>query len=97
MLSGPLLYIVGGWDRSATWLMIKLLIVFGLFLPIECFDYHLSHLGGNKRRAFARGGAVWRERKVHQHWWFLLVTTPLIVYFTGIVVFLAVTKIGIGG
>src|SRR3546814_4968749 len=35
MISGPLLYWVGGWDRSATWLMIKLLIVVGFFLPIE--------------------------------------------------------------
>lgn len=96
MVSGPLLYWVGGWDTSATWLTIKLLIVLGLFLPIEVFDYHLSHLGGNKRHALARGGAAHRERKLHQHWWFLLVTTPLIIYFTGIVVFLAVTKIGIG-
>src|SRR3546814_940342 len=29
MISGPLLYWVGGWDSSATWLMIKLLIVVG--------------------------------------------------------------------
>src|SRR3546814_1694152 len=35
MISGPLLYWVGGWDSSATWLMIKLLIVVGFFLPIE--------------------------------------------------------------
>src|SRR3546814_6712555 len=66
MISGPLLYWVGGWDSSATWLMIKLLIVVGFFLPIECFDYHLSHLGGNKRKALASGGTQHRERKLHQ-------------------------------
>src|SRR3546814_18469165 len=76
MISGPLLYWVGGWDSSATWLMIKLLIVVGFFLPIECFDYHLSHLGGNKRKALASGGTQHRERTLHLHWRFLLVPTP---------------------
>src|SRR5262245_44120227 len=54
--TGPVLYWVGGWDTSATWLTIKLLVVFGLFLPIEFLDYHLSHFSGNKRKAWARGG-----------------------------------------
>lgn len=92
MISGPALYIAGGWDGSATWLTLKLLIVFGLFLPIEFFDYHLSHLGGNKHRVRSRDGELAHERKIQQHWWFFLVTTPLIVWFATIVVFLAVTR-----
>lgn len=92
MISGPLLFVAGGWDTSATWLMLKLLIVFGLFLPIEVMDYHLSHFGGNKMKVLAHAGPAAREAKVHQHWLFLVVTTPLIVVFAMAVVFLAVLK-----
>lgn len=93
MITGPLLYWVGGWDTRATWLSLKLLIVLGLFLPIEFFDYHLSHFAGNKRKARARGGDAEHERKLHQHWWFLLTTTPAIIFFALIVVWLACSKV----
>ncbi len=92
MISGPMLYLAGGWNTDSGWLTLKLLIVFGLFLPIEFFDYHLSHLGGNKRRVLARSGALAHERKVQQHWWFFLVTTPVIIWFATIVVYLAVAR-----
>lgn len=90
--TGPLLFWLGAWSTNATWLTFKLLIVVGIFLPIEVFDYHLSHFAGNKRKALARGGEAERLRKLHQHWWFLLITTPTIIFFTLIVVFLAITK-----
>ena len=95
IVTGPLLYWVGGWDTSATWLTLKLLIVAGIIVPMECFDYHLSHFAGNKRNAEARGGPEERERKLHQHWWFLLITTPYVIFFLFIIVFLAVTKYGV--
>ncbi|RLP52379.1 MAG: hypothetical protein D6160_21265 [Ketobacter sp.] len=95
MVSGPLLYLAAGWNTSSTWLTLKLLIVFGLFLPIEFLDYHLSHLGGNKHAVLAQQGPEAHERKIRQHWWFFLITTPLITYFAVIVVFLAVTKPGL--
>jgi uncharacterized membrane protein len=94
LVTGPLLYWVGGWDTSATWLTFKLLVVVGILIPIEVFDYHLSHLGGNKRKAQARGGDAERERKLHQHWWFLLISTPYVIFFLLLIVFLAVTKYG---
>lgn len=48
MVSGLLLYLVAGWNISLIWLILKLLIVFGLFLLIEFFDYYFFYLGGNK-------------------------------------------------
>lgn len=95
LISGPLLYIAAGWSTSATWLTLKLAIVICVFLPIEFVDYHLSHFKGNKQRVLEQQGPEAHEHKLRQHWWFFLVTTPLITYFAFIVVFLAIVKPGI--
>lgn len=96
LASGLLLFWVGGWDTRTSWLMLKLLIVFGIFLPIEMFDYHLAHFGGNKAKARARGGEQESERKLQQHWWFLVASTPPIIFFGLAVLFLALTKPQVG-
>ncbi|MEX6724279.1 hypothetical protein [Parapedomonas caeni] len=92
LITGPLLYWVGGFTADTGWLMLKLLIVVGIFLPIEIADYHLAHLGRAKWRF--RKTADWQgyERAVHWHWWFLLITSPLVVVFAVFVLFLAITK-----
>ena len=92
LITGPLLYWAGGFDSSVDWLMLKLLIVIGLFLPIEIMDYHLAHLGGAKHRF--RAGDDWSgyEAAVHRHWWFLLVTSPLVMIGALFVLFLAIVK-----
>lgn len=92
LVSGLLLFWLGGWSSQSDWLMLKLLIVFGLFLPIEIVDYYFAHFGGNKRRALSEAGDAARERKMRQHWWFLMASTAPIVFFTTVVVFLAITK-----
>jgi len=92
LLTGPLLYIVGGWNPAAGWLVMKLMIIIGVYLPIECMDYYLSHFGGNKHRLRKRGDAGAYERSVNRHWMFFLVTSPPIVIFGIVVVFLAVAK-----
>jgi len=92
VLTGPLLWITGGWDLAAGWFLLKLLIVISIFVPMEVCDYYLSHLGGNKQRLRESGDAQRYERGIHRHWWFLLITSAPIVVFGVLVMFLAVTK-----
>ncbi len=92
LITGPLLYIAAGWNAGAAWLDLKLLIVFGVFVPIEVMDYYLSHFGGNKHKLRASGDTVAYERAVHRHWWFFLVTTPAVMIYGTLVVLLAIAK-----
>jgi uncharacterized membrane protein len=92
IITGPLLYLAGGWDTSSGWLLLKILIVAGIFIPIELFDYHLSHLGGNKGHVRETGTPEDYEAAVQKHWWFFLITSPAVMIFAVTVVYLAVTK-----
>ncbi|MGI9292720.1 MAG: hypothetical protein ACR2PS_01950 [Pseudomonadales bacterium] len=92
LITGPLLYIVGGWNTSAAWLDLKLLILIGLFIPVEIMDYYMSHFAGNKRKIRDTGDMEKYERYIHKHWWFFLVTTPAVMIYGVLMVFLAVTK-----
>ncbi|MFO1425614.1 MAG: hypothetical protein U1F11_01295 [Steroidobacteraceae bacterium] len=92
LVSGPLLYIAGGWNTGVGWLMLKLLIVFGIFLPIEVMDYYLSHGPWGKLRLRLAGDPVAYETAIHRHWWFLLVTSPTVMIFAFAIVFLAVVR-----
>lgn len=92
LLTGPLLYIAGGWNTAADWLNLKLLILIGLFIPIELLDYHMSHFGGNKRRIRESGDAEKYERAIQRHWWFFLVTTPAVMTYGVLMLFLAIAK-----
>jgi uncharacterized membrane protein len=92
LVTGPLLYVVGGWNTGVGWLDLKLLILIGLFIPIEIADYYLSHFGGNKRKIRDSGDMEKYERLIHTHWWFFLVTTPAVMIYGVLMVFLAVTK-----
>lgn len=92
LITGPLLFWAGGFDASFDWLVLKLLIVIGLFLPVEIMDYHLAHLGGAKHRFRAAGDWEGYEAAVHRHWWFLLVTSPLVMISAMFVLYLAIVK-----
>lgn len=92
LVTGPLLWIVTGWSLDDAWFFLKLLIVVLVFLPLEAFDYHLSHFGGNKRSLRLRGESAKYELAIRQHWTFLKISTPVVVAFVPLVVFLAVVK-----
>jgi uncharacterized membrane protein len=92
LITGPLLFWSGGFNSGVGWLMLKLLIVVGLFIPIELTDYYISHFGGAKKRFRDAGDWAGYERSVHRHWWFLLVTSPLVMVAGTFVLFLAITK-----
>lgn len=92
LLTGPIMYFLAGWSTGAGWLALKLLIVLGIFLPIEILDYHLSHLGGNKRNVRRLNDPVAYETAIHRHWLFLVLSSPLVMVFILAVVVLAVVK-----
>lgn len=98
LLSGLTLLMISGWGPQSYWLALKLTIITLVFLPIECCDYWLSHFGGNKKKirdaeADIDGTVSLRyEKAIHYHWWFLIVTTPIIVTSGLTVVYLAVVK-----
>ena len=92
LITGPILFWVGGFNTSVGWLMLKLLIVIGFFIPIEIMDYYLAHFGGAKHRFRAAGDWNGYEVALHRHWWFLLVSSPLVMTAGVFVLFLAITK-----
>jgi len=92
LLTGPLLLIVSGWRLDTPWLVLKLLVVIFVFLPMEVVDYYLSHFGGNKYRLRMRGESGMYEAAVRRHWLFLRITTPLIILFVPLVIFLSIVK-----
>lgn len=95
LLTGALLFIAGGWGPHAGWLMLKLAIVIVVTVPMEGIDYYISHLNGNKRYQRDKDGKPdWAryETALHRHWWFFLVTTPMIGFMVISVLYLAFTK-----
>lgn len=95
LLTGVLLFIAGGWGPQSGWLMLKLAIVIVVTLPMEGIDYYISHLNGNKRYLRDKDGEPdWEryEAALHRHWWFFLVTTPMIGLILVSVLYLAFTK-----
>lgn len=92
LITGPLLLILGGWNLDSGWLVVKLLIVIGIFLPVEIMDYWISHMGGNKSRLRRTGDADLYERGIQRHWMFLLVSSPPVMVFGALIILLAVTK-----
>lgn len=92
LVTGPLLWLISGFSLDNAWLLLKLLIVVFVFVPMEIFDYHLSHFGGNKTRLRLRGESDKYELAINQHWLFLKISTPLIVTFMPLAIFLAVVK-----
>jgi hypothetical protein len=69
-----------------------MLIVFGIFLPIEVLDYYLSHGPGNKGKLRAAGNGEGYEIAIHRHWWFLLLSSPVVMVFAFTIVVLAVLR-----
>ena len=92
LLTGPMLMLAAGWSPNHGWLALKLVIVVLVFLPLEAVDYYLSHFGGNKEGLRIAGDAPGYERAIHTHWWFLVVSTPVVAISIPFTIYLAVTK-----
>ncbi len=92
IITGPLMYWLAGWEIGLNWLGLKLLIIIGIFIPIEIMDYWLSHFGGNKTYLKKLGDQERYEQVVKWHWQFLRKSTPFVVIFIPLIIFLAVVK-----
>lgn len=99
LITGIGLLLIGGWSADSLWLVIKLAIVVWVFLPMEAADYWLSHFGGNKEALRRRSGhddeycvLPAYEIAISRHWWFLVVTTPVVVVGGLAVLYLATVK-----
>lgn len=92
LLTGPLLYWLGGWQLSAHWLALKLILITVIFLPMEAIDYWVSHFGGNKTKLRKAGDQQRFEAIVQWHWKFLKTSTPIVGLFIPAIIFLAVVK-----
>ena len=92
LITGTALWLISGYGAESDWFVLKMLIVIGIFLPIEIVDYHLSHFGGNKKKLRLAGKMEEYERNVQLHWRFLVSVTWPIVFFGLTVVSLAILK-----
>ncbi|MDF1821738.1 MAG: hypothetical protein P1U64_09205 [Alcanivoracaceae bacterium] len=92
LASGLVLFWLGGWTLASGWLLVKLALVGLVFVPIEIFDYWISHFGGSKRQWREAGDAQRYERLMRWHWLFFRISTPLVVVFIPLIIFLAVVK-----
>jgi len=94
LVSGLLLLVAGGFQVGLRWdwLLLKLAIVVGIFVPMEIVDCWLAHFGGNKTRLREAGDPGRLERMVQLHWRFLRTTTRIIVVFVPLTLYLVVVK-----
>jgi uncharacterized membrane protein len=92
IVTGLLLMLTGGWTPDSGWFAMKLVLVVLLFLPIEVLDIYLAHLGGNKKMLRETGQPEAYERAVHLHWWFLVISTPIVAVSITFTFYLAIVK-----
>lgn len=92
IVSGLTLYWITGWSLANGWLLWKLLLIVLIFVPMEIVDYWLAHFGGNKEKMRATGDMVRYEQLMQWHWLFFRITTPLVMIFIPVILFLAITK-----
>lgn len=92
LITGPLLMLAGGWTPDSGWFAMKLVLIVLVFLPIEIADFYLAHFGGNKERWRRAGDGAAYERAIHLHWWFLIITTPIVIVSITFAFYLAIVK-----
>ena len=92
LVTGPLLFLSGGWSFQHHWLAWKLAIVILAFLPMEAVDIWVSHV---------RGPGVAMNREQSPEAWesframqlkFYRIVSPIVRFGIPFVIFLAVAK-----
>ncbi len=93
LITGALMFWTGGWSLASwSWFAAKMLIVAGIFLPIEIVDYYISHFGGNKEKIRLSGNMERYASMMQFHWLFFRITAVFIVLFIPLSYYLAITK-----
>ncbi|WP_317931958.1 DUF2269 family protein [Halioxenophilus sp. WMMB6] len=92
LITGAILYYLGGWSLAQHWLLVKLVIVIGFFIPLELLDIWISHILGpritRRRNEFPD---EWNSGRA-LHLKFLLKSSPMIRITVPIVILLAAAK-----
>jgi len=93
IVTGLMMIWIAGWPlNSMNWLVLKLGIILGVFVPVEAIDYYISHMGGNKERIRRSDKPQRYEPMIRFHWQFFRVTTPLVIIFIPTIFYLAIVK-----
>ncbi|PCJ33799.1 MAG: hypothetical protein COA99_15280 [Moraxellaceae bacterium] len=92
LLTGPILLVLSDWPLLTPWILLKIMIVVFVFLPIEVFDYWISHFGLTKIELRRSNNMIAYERFIKMHWLFFRIVTPFIIIFVPFTIFLAVVK-----
>ena len=48
LIIGLLMFVMAGWTTDNSWMLVKLVIVVGFFIPLEVLDVWISHVLGPK-------------------------------------------------
>ena len=46
LITGLLMFVMAGWTTDNSWMLVKLVIVVGFFIPLEVLDVWISHVLG---------------------------------------------------
>ena len=92
LITGPMLMLAGGWSPIHGWFAMKMVLVVLVFIPIEVMDYYLAHFQGNKEKLRLAGKTGEYENFIHLHWWFLLVSSPIVITTIPYAIYLVVVK-----
>ena len=92
LITGTTLMLIGGWNPGFGWFAMKLVLVVLVFVPIEVMDYYLAHFGGNKEAIRQSGAIEAYEPAIRRHWYFLVLSTPVVIVSITYVFYLAITK-----
>jgi hypothetical protein len=90
LLTGLLLFVAGGWQVQG-WLAWKLLIVLGIFLPMEIYDTWLSHVhvpaamrAKTGDRALFRRALRRQDRFIAASMWIVVLLIPLVMWLASV-------------
>ena len=92
LITGLLMFLMAGWTTDSSWMLVKLVIVIGFFVPLELLDVWISHVLGpriSKNRENDVNG--WNKGRA-LHWRFLKTVSPWVAVSIPLVIFLAVVK-----
>lgn len=92
LLTGTLLFWVSSWPLDYNWLFWKLVIVLGIFIPMEIVDIWLSHWHSPRAMKNMDEDQQHYRDATKKHNLFLDITSPLVLVMVPVVIYLAVVK-----
>lgn len=92
LITGPMMMLAAGWNPEHGWFAMKMVLVLLVFIPIEVMDCYLAHFGLNKEKLRLAGQTGEYEDAIHLHWWFLVISSPIVIISIPYAIYLVVVK-----